>query len=222
MIRFENVTKAFQTGVTALHDVTFEIGDGELTIISGPSGAGKTTILRLLLQDILPTSGTIAVDDLVVEKLKRRDLPTLRRKIGAIFQDFKILEDRTVEENIGLILEIFGEKEENIPTRVHEVLDHVGLLGKELVFPRQLSGGELQRVAIARAMSFRPSVLFADEPTGNLDPDTSREIARLLKSLRDDHTTVIVATHDEQFIDELGGRVLYLNHGTMSTKRHSP
>lgn len=218
MIRFENVTKTFSTGVTALADVTFEIGDGELVVISGPSGAGKTTILRLLLRDVLPSSGTILFDDTVVEKVQGKDLPKLRRKIGAVFQDFKILEDRTVEENIGLVLEILGEKDEGIPKRIQEVLDQVELAGKERVFPRQLSGGELQRVAIARALSFKPRVLFADEPTGNLDPGTSRTIARLLNDIHEEGTTVVVATHDETLIDELGGRLLALDHGALTRR----
>lgn len=216
MIRFENVTKTFSTGVTALSDVTFEIGGGELVVISGPSGAGKTTILRLLLRDVLPSSGTILLDDTVVEKVQKKDLAALRRKIGAVFQDFKILEDRTVEENISLVLEILGEKDDNIPKRIHEVLGQVGLSGKERVFPRQLSGGELQRVAIARALSFKPKVLFADEPTGNLDPETSRIIVRLLSDINQEGTTVVVATHDEAFIDELGGRLLAFDHGVLT------
>jgi len=216
MIRFENVTKTFSTGATALADVTFEIGDGELVVISGPSGAGKTTILRLLLRDVLPSAGTIFLDDTVVEKVQKKGLASLRRKIGAVFQDFKILEDRTVEENIGLVLEILGEKDEDISKRIHEVLGQVELSGKERVFPRQLSGGELQRVAIARALSFKPKVLFADEPTGNLDSETSRTIARLLNDINQEGTTVVVATHDETLINELGGRLLALDHGVLT------
>lgn len=213
MIRFDHVTKTFSTGVTALDDAVLEIGDGELVVISGPSGSGKTTILRLLLKEIDPTSGSLSLDDMKIETLKPKDLPSLRRSIGAVFQDFKILEDRTVKENIGLVLEILGESDATIESRTHDVLDLVGLAGKEQMFPRQLSGGELQRVAIARALAPRPRVLFADEPTGNLDPKTSEGIALLLKTINKEGTTVIVASHDQTVIDVLDARMLKLEEG---------
>lgn len=221
MIRFENVTKTFPTGLSILEDVSFEIGDGELVVISGPSGAGKTTILRLLLKETSPTKGHITVDDTNVDKISKKNLPTLRRKIGAVFQDFKILEDRTVGENIALALEILGEEDREIEKHVKDVLDQVGLSGKEYVFPRQLSGGELQRVAIARALSHQPIVLFADEPTGNLDPENTHAIAKLLKDIHKMGSTVVVATHDERVIGALGGRVLELVHGTVSWRNAS-
>lgn len=216
MIRFENVTKTFPSGTTALQDATFSIAPGELVIMTGPSGSGKTTILRLLLKMIAPTAGNITVDGLDVIKMKNRDLPALRRTIGAVFQDFKVFEDQTVAENINFMFELLGERSKNTVERTRDVLKMVNLPGKEEFFPRQLSGGELQRVAIARALALNPKVLFADEPTGNLDPANARDVAKLFKDINAVGTTVIVATHDPVVVEALHAKTYLLDSGKLT------
>lgn len=215
MIRFASVTKTFPNGKTALKQVSFEIADGELVGIIGPSGSGKTTLLRLLINDVSPTEGEILVDDFQVHKLNRKKLPHLRRTIGSVFQDFKILSDRTVAENVGLILEILDLPDKEIAEKVNISLEMVGLPQSGNLFPAQLSGGELQRVAIARAMAMNPKILFADEPTGNLDSGTAKQIAGLLKEINSQGTTVIVATHDKDILDFLKPRILQLEAGEL-------
>lgn len=215
MIRFASVTKTFPNGKTALKQVSFEIADGEMVGIIGPSGSGKTTVLRLLINEIIPTEGEINVDDFQVHKLNRKKLPQLRRTIGSVFQDFKILTDRTVAENVGLILEILDLPDKEIAAKVTNALKMVGLPQLGDLFPTQLSGGELQRVAIARAMAMNPKILFADEPTGNLDSATAKQIARVLKEINGRGTTVIVATHDKDILDFLKPRILQLEAGEL-------
>lgn len=215
MIRFASVTKTFPNGKTALKQVSFEIADGELVGIIGPSGSGKTTLLRLLISDLSPTEGEILVNDFQVHKLNRKKLPHLRRTIGSVFQDFKILTDRTVAENVGLILEILDLPDKEIAEKVNISLEMVGLSQSGDLFPAQLSGGELQRVAIARAMAMNPKILFADEPTGNLDSGTAKQIAGLLKEINSQGTTVIVATHDKDILDFLKPRILQLEAGEL-------
>lgn len=215
MIRFEKVTKTFPLGNVALKDISFAIEPGEMITITGKSGAGKTTILKLLIKEISPTEGEIIVDDLNINKIKPRDLPKLRRTIGAVFQDFKILEDQTIAENIGLILELAGKDNKEISKRVNEVLELVKLPEKANLFPRQLSGGELQRAAIARALAIKPNIIFADEPTGNLDEDTSRDIINLLNQIKESGATVIIATHDPLVMKSVSGRVFHLEAGVL-------
>jgi cell division transport system ATP-binding protein len=215
MIRFASVTKTFPNGKTALKQISFEIADGELVGIIGPSGSGKTTVLKLLINEISPTEGEINVGDFQVHKLNRKRLPHLRRTIGSVFQDFKILTDRTVAENVGLILEILDLPDKEIAEKINIALEMVGLPQSGNLFPAQLSGGELQRVAIARAMAMNPKILFADEPTGNLDSATAKQIAGLLKEINNQGTTVIVATHDKDVLDFLKPRILQLEAGEL-------
>lgn len=217
MIRFDKVTKTFPSGTTALEDVSFSVEPGEFIGITGPSGAGKTTVLRLLIQETLPTSGTITVSELEVGKLEPKDLPKLRRTIGAVFQDFKILEDQTAAENISLVNEILGIPLTESLSSASKLLAQVGLGGKENLFPRQLSGGELQRVAIARALAVKPKVLFADEPTGNLDIHTAAAIMNLLKEINSKGTTVLVASHDQKLLEKFADKLIRLEKGKMVT-----
>lgn len=217
MIRFDKVTKTFPSGTTALEDVSFSVEPREFIGIIGPSGAGKTTVLRLLIQETLPTSGTITVSELEVGKLKPKDLPKLRRLIGAVFQDFKILEDQTAAENVALVNEILGNSLSESLSAAAKLLEEVGLAGKENLFPRQLSGGELQRVAIARALAVKPKVLFADEPTGNLDADTAAAIMNLLKEINSKGTTVLVASHDQKLLEKVADKLIRLKKGKMVT-----
>jgi cell division transport system ATP-binding protein len=213
MIRFEQVTHQFPTGVTALDAVDLQIEPGEFIFVVGPSGAGKTTLLRLLLKELTPTQGKIFFQDEDLGEIKAGDIPKLRRRIGAIFQDFKLLEDRTLAENVALALQIQNRQEEKIHEAVLEALELVGLGGKEAMFPAQLSGGELQRGVIARAVVGDPDLVFADEPTGNLDPEISDQIVELLKQIQEAGKTVIMATHNVEAVDRAKERVVRLDKG---------
>ncbi len=199
-------------GNTVLNEVSFEVGDNEFVFLVGPSGAGKTTILKLILRDILPTKGTIMVNDLNIGTKKFAKLENLRRQIGFVFQDFKILPDKNVFENIALSLKIVGAKESKIKEEIKEALNLVNLIDKENVFPSQLSAGEQQRVAIARAIIGKRDIILADEPTGNLDPKTSWEIMKIFKKL-DGEKTVIIATHNTDIVNSLQKRVIALKEG---------
>lgn len=210
MIVFENVTKTFANGDTVLKNLNFKVEPEEFVIIEGPSGSGKTSLLRLLYKDLEPTSGTIKVDGEDITNLDSKQVRTLRHKVGFAFQDFRIIDDKTVQENISLSLEILGLEEEAIEKRVDHLLSLVGLSSKKLLFPVQLSGGELQRVSLARAMATEPEILLADEPTGNLDIGTAKQIADLLKQINQLGTTVILATHDQPIIDYLDQRQIKL------------
>lgn len=213
MIKFDKVSKKFKDGTVALDQVSFSIDDGEFVFLIGPSGAGKTTVLKLILAESFPTKGKVVVDGKDVTKLNKKEIPLLRRKIGVVFQDFKLLYDRTVFENISISLEILGKEKEEIAKEVKKALSLVGLKGKEEFFPVQLSGGEFQRVGLARAIVANPKVLFADEPTGNLDLDTSWQIINLLKQINKKGTTVIMATHNVEIVDSLNQRVIRLEKG---------
>ena len=221
MIIFNKVSKKFSDGTLVLDDVSISIDKGEFVFITGASGAGKTTISRLLLREITPTKGRIFVDNEEITKIKKSKIPLLRRKIGTAFQDFKLFLKRTVFENISLPLEIAKRKDKDIKEKVSKILSLVGLDGKEEFFPVQLSGGELQRVVIARALVGGPKILFADEPTGNLDLDTSWEIIDLLKRINEKGMTVIVATHNIGIVGSFDKRVIHLEKGKIKKKGDS-
>ena len=214
MIRLERVTKTYPTSTRpALDRVSVAVDPGEFVFLIGPSGSGKSTFLRLLLREETPTEGRIVVADLDVARLPRRRVPRLRQRIGCVFQDFRLLPTKTVGENVAFALEVIGKRRSVIRTVVPEVLDLVGLGGKAERMPTELSGGEQQRVAIARAFVNRPLVLLADEPTGNLDPDTSQDIMLLLERINRTGTTVVMATHDHSIVDSMRRRVVELDLG---------
>jgi cell division transport system ATP-binding protein len=214
VIRLERVTKLYKTSTRpALDRVSMEVGKGEFVFLIGPSGSGKSTFLRLLLREDVPTKGTIYVSDMEVTKLPRRRVPKLRQRIGCVFQDFRLLPSKTVGENVAFALEVIGKSRNTVSKVVPEVLDLVGLTGKANRMPHELSGGEQQRVAIARAFVNRPQVLLADEPTGNLDPDTSQDIMLLLERINRTGTTVLMATHDHSIVDSMRRRVVELDTG---------
>jgi len=214
MIKFEKVSKIFGDQ-TALEEVTFEIGSGQFAFLIGPSGSGKTTLLNLILGNYFPTSGEIKVAGTDLSKVKKKKLTEYRRRLGIIFQDFKLINDLTVFENVALALNVMGFKEEKIALEVAEALSLVGLANRSGAFPSQLSGGELQRVGIARAIVGDPEIVIADEPTGNLDLETGKQIVNLLKKINDLGKTVIVATHNFEIVNELKERVLKLEKGKL-------
>jgi cell division transport system ATP-binding protein len=213
VISVQHVTKTYKNGVTALEDVTVDIEKGEFVFIVGTSGSGKSTFIRLLLKEEEVSRGQIFVAGKHLAKLSPWKVPYLRRNIGTVFQDFKLLQDKTVFENVGFALEVIGKPKHIIDQRVPEILDLVGLGDKLNNFPDELSGGEQQRVSIARACVNRPLVLLADEPTGNLDPSTSVEIMRLLDRVNRIGTTVVMATHDQAIVDAMRRRVIELDTG---------
>jgi len=214
VIRLENVTKYYpQSSRAALDGVTLEIEKGEFAFLIGQSGSGKSTVLRLLLREELANSGKVTVDRFDVGKMPKRKVPELRRAIGCVFQDFRLLPKKTVYDNVAFALEVINQSQRKIRKTVPEVLDLVGLEGKARRFPGELSGGEQQRVAIARAFVNRPLVLLADEPTGNLDPDTSQGIMTLLERVNRTGTTVLMATHDNNIVDAMRRRVIELEAG---------
>lgn len=215
MIHFNSVTKVYPSGHTALEEITFRVKPGEFVFLLGPSGSGKTTILRLILREYSPTSGSILVADHDLQDLPNREIPHLRRQIGSAFQDFKLIPEKSAFENVALALDIIGKKDSEIEQSAIELLDRVGLVDKINLFPAQLSGGEIQRVAIARALATNPVLLFADEPTGNLDPDASVQIIEILQQINQEGTTVIMATHDQILADSFGHRQLHLNKGKL-------
>lgn len=213
MIVLENVSKVFGTGVTGLLEVTLKIERGEFVFLVGTTGSGKTTLLRLLIRDMLPSKGTIIIGDVDIIKLPSQKISALRKKIGVIFQDLKLLSDRTIFENVLLPLDFIAVRKEEAKKRVEEVLAQVGIIEQRDKFPIQLSGGELQRVAIARSLMLSPEIILADEPTGNLDPQTSKEITSLLFEINKKGTTIIMATHNVDIVNTAGKRVVALDKG---------
>ena len=220
MILFQEVSKKFGNDYAALENVSFSIPQGELAYLVGPTGSGKTTIFRLIIRDLLPSEGTIMLGEWDIVKLPKKRLSTLRRKVGVIYQDLKLLIDRTVSENVMLPLLFSGVSEQEARKRAEETLIEVDLAENFNKFPMQLSGGERQRVAIARALVFEPEILLADEPTGNLDLKTSIQIVNLLKSINKKGTTVFMATHNEKVI-EPEDRVIILESGRLKEDKHS-
>ncbi|MDO8582960.1 MAG: ATP-binding cassette domain-containing protein [bacterium] len=216
MIKLNKVSKQFPTGVFALSDISFEVEKGEFVFLVGPSGSGKTTIFRLLTREALPTAGEIVVDNWDITKLPGNKITHLRKKIGVVFQDLKLLMDRTIFENIILPLEVSGIKPSAATKIVEEIMEKVGIFAHKDKFPIQLSGGELQRAAIARALTLEPDILLADEPTGNLDSQTALGIVKLLSEINKKGTTIIMATHNEDIIKALSKRVISLNKGQLA------
>ncbi len=214
MIRLENVSKTFGTG-TALSDINLSIDKGEFAFLVGASGSGKTTLIRLLIRELLPSQGSIMVNDWDIIRLPKNKVPDLRRKIGVVFQDLKLLRDRTVFENILFPLELVDMSQREAKEKVDTVLVQTGIEDQAYKFPIQLSGGELQRVAIARALVFSPEILLADEPTGNLDITTSWEIVKLLQDINKNGTTVMMATHNMDVVNSLLKRVIALEKGKL-------
>jgi len=212
VIYFNNVTKAYKDGL-ALDDVTFTITAGEFVSIVGHSGAGKTTLTKMILADDVPTDGTVFFESINVHKLKSKDLTKLRRRIGVVFQDFKLLSNKTAYENIAFAMEAVGKTDEEIASDVPHVLELVDLSNRLYHFPNQMSGGEQQRLAIARAIINQPELIIADEPTGNLDPINTHEIVQIFKKINDLGTTVILATHNRGVIDSVGSRVITMENG---------
>lgn len=215
MVVFENVTKSFGS-INALNNVSFEIKDGEFVFLTGPSGAGKTTILKMILREILPDSGKVVFAENDVTEVSEKDIPLLRQQMGIVFQDFKVLPERNVYENVEVALAVSSVPEEEWERRVNHVLKLVGLLTRQSLFPSQLSGGELQRVSLARALVINPKLILADEPTGNLDWKTAEGIMELLEKINKEGKTIIMATHHEGIIKHGKHRIINLDDGKIN------
>ena len=215
LIRVNNVQKTYKTGTVALYDFNLSIKKGEFVFVIGASGSGKSTLIKMLYREEKPDKGSIIIGGIDVAKLKNRKVYILRRKLGVVFQDFKLLPKLTVYENVAFAMEVLGYDKKEIHKRVMEVLNLVGL-NKVRQFPDQLSGGEQQRVVIARAIVNKPKLLICDEPTGNLDPDTSMEIMKVLENINAMGTTIIMATHDRDIVDRMKKRVIMLDHGKLA------
>jgi cell division transport system ATP-binding protein len=213
MIFYDKVTKIYSGEYPSVEDITLEVEPGEFVSIVGHSGAGKSTLLKMLFAEVFPSQGSVFFDSQEIPKLSSAELRQLRRRIGTIFQDFRLIPTKTVYENIAFALEVAGKSEEDIAADVPHVLDLVGLPDKMWNFPAQLSGGEQQRIAIARAIVNQPDVLIADEPTGNLDPINTHDVVEILKKINDLGTTVLLATHNKQVVDSVGRRVVTMDQG---------
>ena len=213
MIQFTDVVKTYEQGNVALNGVTMQIEDGEFVFLIGPSGSGKSTIIKLITGELKPTSGTVHVNGYSLERIRKREIPYLRRTVGVVFQDFRLIEKMTVYENVAFAMRVVGAKEKEIRERVPYVLELVGLESKMNRHPNEMSGGEQQRLAIARALVNNPSTIIADEPTGNLDPARSLEIMSLLQEINNLGTTVLVVTHAQDLVERFAKRVIVLNEG---------
>ena len=213
MIQFNNVVKSYQQGNNALAGVSMQIEDGEFCFLTGPSGSGKSTIIKLITGELKPTSGTIHVNGYSLERIRRREIPYLRRTVGVVFQDYRLIEKMTVYENVAFAMRVVGAREKEIRERVPYVLELVGLSNKMNRHPTEMSGGEQQRLAIARALVNNPSTIIADEPTGNLDPERSMEIMSLLQEINNLGTTMLVVTHDLHLVHTFGKRNICIDEG---------
>ena len=213
MIEFKNVTKSYSVGNTALNGVSMQIEDGEFVFLVGPSGSGKSTIIRLITGELKPTSGHVHVNGYSLSKMRRRDVPHLRRTVGVVFQDFRLIANKTVYDNVAFAMRVIGARERDIRERVPYVLNLVGLENKSRRLPGELSGGEQQRLAIARALVNNPSTIIADEPTGNLDPARSYEIMALLQEINRLGTTLLVVTHEMDLVQRFNNRVIVIDDG---------
>ncbi len=216
MIHFKNVSKVYENGFPALNDVSFSIEKGEFVFLVGSSAAGKSTIIKLIMKEEDATEGSILINGIEVCDLRRREVPYFRRTVGVVFQDYRLLPNKTVQENVAYAMEIIGSSGKEIRKNVPNVLSMVGLAHKAKMYPSQLSGGEQQRVAIARAIVNNPMVLIADEPTGNLDPDTAAEIMELLEDINRRGTTIVMATHAESIVNRMQKRVLVVEKGVIT------
>jgi cell division transport system ATP-binding protein len=213
MIEFTDVTKAYSVGNQALCGVSLQIEDGEFAFLVGPSGSGKSTIIKLITGELKPTSGAVHVNGYSLERIRKREVPYLRRTVGVVFQDFRLIETKTVYENVAFAMRVIGAQDAEIRERVPYVLELVGLEDKSRRHPKELSGGEQQRLAIARALVNNPSTIIADEPTGNLDPARSLEIMSLLQEINNLGTTILVVTHERDLVERFGKRVIVLDEG---------
>ena len=213
MIEFTDVTKSYTVGTHALRGVTMQIEDGEFAFLVGPSGSGKSTIIKLITGELELTSGTVHVNGYSLERIRKREIPYLRRTVGVVFQDFRLIENKTVYDNVAFAMRVIGAREREIRERVPYVLELVGLETKSRRHPNELSGGEQQRLAIARALVNNPSMIIADEPTGNLDPARSFEIMSLLQEINNLGTTILVVTHEMNLVERFGKRVIVINDG---------
>ena len=215
MIEFTDVVKSYTEGNRALNGVTMQIEDGEFVFLVGPSGSGKSTIMKLITGELKPTSGTVHVNGYNLERIRKREIPYMRRTLGVVFQDFRLIPNMTVYDNVAFAMRVIGAKEKEIRERVPYVLDLVGLENKSRRHPGEISGGEQQRLAIARALVNNPSTIIADEPTGNLDPERSFEIMTLLQMINDLGTTVMVVTHERDLVERFDKRVIAINEGVV-------
>lgn len=215
MIKLEHVSKAYSAGIPALNDVSLNIEEGEFVFIVGDSGSGKSTLIKLLLKELEPTDGTITINGRKLNKIKRRQIPKFRRNIGVVFQDFRLLKDRNLYDNVAFAQKVIGESNRSIKKNVPLMLSLVGLAAKYRSYPKQLSGGEQQRVAIARALINKPKILLADEPTGNLDNNNAWEIMKLMEEINNNGTTVVVVTHNMEIVKAMNKRVITMQKGVV-------
>ena len=215
MLRMENVSKVYPGGSVALQDVDIHSKPGEFVFVVGPSGAGKSTFIKMLFREVLPTTGSIFVNGVDILSLTPKEIPYMRRQLGIIFQDYRLLPDRTVYENVAFAMQVIETPHRKIKRRVLNVLELVGLRHRANAYPNELSGGEQQRIAIARAIVNDPILVIADEPTGNLDPETSWDIMEIFKEINASGTTIVMATHDKEIVDAMGKRVVAIEHGNI-------
>ena len=215
MIKLEHISKSYSAGIPALNDVSLNIEEGEFVFVVGDSGSGKSTLIKLLLKELEPTEGTITIDGKQLNRIKRRQIPKFRRNIGVVFQDFRLLKDRNIYDNVAFAQKVIGESNRSIKKNVPLMLSMVGLAAKYRSYPKQLSGGEQQRVAIARALVNKPKILLADEPTGNLDNNNAWEIMHLMEEINEKGTTVVVVTHNLEIVKEMNKRVITMKKGVI-------